>query len=368
MFEALKSLQRPILVTGATGFKGSWLCQLLDELDLDYIGVGLNDRESHYYSTDEVDNRIHFLDMSDYLSLKKFLVDINPSFIIHMAASSLVLESYKAPFSTFMNNFVSTLNLLEIAKEHLQETKVLVTTTDKVYKPGLMAHKHVEGDQMWGQDPYSHSKVCVEALVSAYQDLGEVRSKPWIYVARAGNVIGGGDINKDRLFSDLGLGVLEERKIEIRNPQHTRPFQYVLDVLFGYLFYLESIATDKALPLSLNFASHEDSITVERASVLFDLRGENVFYLNESTDSNRENPTLDLDSNLTKQALGWQNIVGTLDAIKLTKQWWERVKANPGSSYEATQRNIEDYLIQATSIPQMQFAFKNQIIASNNTR
>ena len=350
MFKNLQDVQRPILVTGATGFKGTWLCQLLDELGLDYVGIGLNDRDTHYYSTGTVNCRICFLDMTDFYALEKFLIEMNPSFIIHMAASSRVLESYKSPFFTFNNNFVSTLNLLEIVKEHLQGTKVLITTTDKVYKPVPLGKKYTERDQIWGQDPYSHSKVCVEVLASAYQEVGDMKSKPWIYIARAGNVIGGGDINKDRLFTDLGLAVLTGEKIRIRNPKHTRPFQYILDVLFGYLIYLEYIASGNMLPFSLNFASQEDSMTVEQATALFDLGEENLILVNNLIDSSRENPTLDLDSSLTKQALGWQNVVGTLEAIKLTKQWWEKLKSGSSTSYDATQTNIKEYLKLVTSI------------------
>lgn len=344
MFEALKGLEKPILITGATGFKGTWLCRLLDELNLDYIGIGLNDRNAHYYSTDNLYNRIHYLDMTNYSTLEKLLIDINPRLIVHMAASSLVLESYKTPFSVFNNNFLSTLNLLEIVKENLHETKVLITTTDKVYKPTPAGKKYLEKDEIWGQDPYSHSKVCVEVLASAYQKLDKIRVKPWVYVARAGNVIGGGDINQDRLFADLGMAILTGKKVYIRNPQHTRPFQYILDVLFGYLHYLESIALEKVLPLALNFASQDDSITVEHATALFGIGKEKLTFLNKFTHLIKENPTLDLDSSLTKEVLGWQNLVGTVEAINLTKQWWEKLRSGSYTTFDATQTNIKDYL------------------------
>ena len=341
MFEQLKNSKSPVLVTGATGFKGTWLCQLLDALAIDFVGIGLNDRENHFYSLNPLDDRIHILDMTDFYSLKSFMLSINPRHIIHMAASSLVLDSYKSPHLTFSNNFNSSLNLLEIVKENLDETKILITTTDKVYKPQLSREKFIESDPLWGQDPYSHSKVCVEALVDAYQKL---REKPSLYVARAGNVIGGGDVNKDRLFSEIGMATVTGDKVVIRNPSHTRPFQHVLDVLFGYLHYLEAISLRRDIPLALNFANQQASLSVKEATKAYGLDESSLIFLDETNISKKENPILDLNSNLTSQVIGWSNIMSTKEAIELTKQWWEKIKLDPSASISTTQCNIKDYL------------------------
>jgi CDP-glucose 4,6-dehydratase len=346
MFEKLKKSGKPIVVTGATGFKGTWLCKLLDALDIDYLGIGLDDRSSHYYTTDRLDNRISIVNMTDFYELKKFLLDINPNLIIHMAASSLVLESYKSPFAIFSNNFNSSLNLLEIVNEHLHETKILITTTDKVYKPVASHKKFIESDQIWGQDPYSHSKVCVEALANAYQNLSSTSKIPSIYVARAGNVIGGGDINKNRLFSELGLAIITGEKVAIRNPYHTRPFQHVLDVLIGYLYYVEAIAAGKVIPLALNFANKEDSLTVQEATTIFGLSKSSTIFKTKTSDSKKENPMLDISSNLTRNTIGWSNMMSSTDAIRLTREWWETVKLDPVSSLNVTEKNIKDYLTQ----------------------
>ena len=188
--------------------------------------------------------------------------DVRPSAIIHLAAQPLVLKSYQDPLETFQTNCMGTANVLKAAFETPSVEIVLVITTDKVYRNDNSGRRFVESDPLEGKDPYSASKVAAEAVCAAWQQISKISGGPKVLVARAGNVIGGGDFAKDRLIPDVIRAVSLGNPIKIRNPLATRPWQHVLDPLIGYLKYMEhGLETPNAEP-SLNFGPLEPSLQV----------------------------------------------------------------------------------------------------------
>jgi CDP-glucose 4,6-dehydratase len=239
----LSRLSGPVLITGHTGFKGTWLTILLEKLGIPTIGYSLKPLQGSLFERAEVTGRIPelFADIRDRNSLNSFIELHKPSCVIHMAAQPLVLESYNNPFETFDINVMGTVNLLETSFNHDFIQSIVVVTTDKVYRNDNSGRKFIETDPLEGKDPYSASKVATEAVVSAWQQISKAQGGPRVISVRAGNVIGGGDFANNRIIPDLVRSIMIEKKdVVIRNPESTRPWQHVLDSLAGYILALEA--------------------------------------------------------------------------------------------------------------------------------
>jgi CDP-glucose 4,6-dehydratase len=256
--QRLRELPGPLLLTGHTGFKGTWMTFLLEHLNVPVVGYSLHAEEDSLFDRAERTAAIPevFADIRDYETLEKFIDLHKPSIIIHMAAQPLVLKSYENPRETFDVNVMGTVNVLDIAIKKNFVKAIIVVTTDKVYRNDNSGRAFVETDPLEGKDPYSASKVGAEAVVSAYQQVSKVDGGPSVVSVRAGNVIGGGDYAVNRLLPDLIRGYLNSKIVQIRNPESTRPWQHVLDPLLGYLLALESAITVKTFD-SFNFGPDE---------------------------------------------------------------------------------------------------------------
>jgi len=254
--------KKKVLITGHTGFKGSWLCILLKILNAEIHGISLKPKKKSLFNQTNIIQNLSsntYLDINNLELLKKKLKKIKPEVIFHLAAQPLVLESYHDPVETFKTNIMGTVNLLEAIRFTKSIKSVVIITTDKVYKIGTKNKIYKEEDQLGGLDPYSASKVSVELIVKSYIksffDFSKLKNK--ISTARAGNVIGGGDYSKDRLLPDIIHSINNNKILKIRNPNHIRPWQHVIEPLAGYLMLAEKqYKTDKNTIHAWNFGPY----------------------------------------------------------------------------------------------------------------
>lgn len=316
----------PILVTGHTGFKGTWLTLLLERLGIEVVGYALDANPDSLYRRIARENQIHekFGDIRDFKSFENFVSLTKPKAIIHLAAQPLVLTSYESPLETFEVNVMGTVNILEVARQTDYIKTVLAITTDKVYRNNEMGVPFKEMDPLAGKDPYSASKVGSEAAISAWQNIVENSTGPKIVALRAGNVIGGGDWAHGRLIPDLIRGFSTNKDIKIRNPRSTRPWQHVLDPLVGYLLALVETLGGSDIR-ALNFGPSEKSLSVERVVEIAKNSWNSTAKLNkEESQSKLESICLELDSTLASKLLNWQPAWSQQSAIESSITWWKR--------------------------------------------
>ena len=347
--KTLQNLPGPVLITGHTGFKGTWMQFLLQQLGVSAIGYSLKPEKDSLYDRAKLKGHIpeKFADIRNYKKLKKFVLKHRPSVIIHMAAQPLVLESYKTPIETFDVNVMGTANLLDVSFSVDSVQVVLVTTTDKVYRNDNSGRAFIETDPLEGKDPYSASKVGTESVIKAWQQLSEVSGGPKVVSVRAGNVIGGGDLGKDRLIPDIVRSYIFGKPLSIRNPKSTRPWQHVLDPLVGYLMTAEYLLNGNNLT-SVNFGPTEEVMSVQQVIEIAKTHLDKSMKIiieeqKESDNQHIEADLLSLNSNLAYQALGWKSLINKTTAIGLTLNWWYEVLSNNKDSCDLVRRQIQEY-------------------------
>lgn len=336
-------LDGPVLVTGHTGFKGAWLVLLLQKLGIKVIGVSLPKEDQYLYSNlhSKVEIKEYFFDIRNYAEVSAVILKEKPKFIIHLAAQALVLDSYANPSETFSTNIMGTLNVLEASAKLDTKPKILVATTDKVYKNQGLQKRFIESDSLGGKDPYSWSKVGTESVVGAYQNMFKLVNGAKVVSVRSGNVIGGGDRSKNRLLPDIISGAFENREICIRNPKDTRPWQHVLDPLWGYLLAITTEHSEEAF----NFSPQESSYSVDEVVQIAKESFANppvVKY--QQNVSDLETQYLDLDSNKARDLLKWSNKWDQKASIKSTIKWWENVYLNNKSITDSCEIDIKQLL------------------------
>lgn len=343
----LRATQGPTLLTGHTGFKGTWATLLLEHLKVPVVGYSLEAEENSLFCLADRVGAIpeKFADIRNYHELETFIDDQRPSTIIHMAAQPIVQESYRSPRQTFDINVMGTVNILDIAfkKNYLQA--IIVITTDKVYKNDDNGKLFVETDPLEGKDPYSASKVGVEAAVKAWQQIEKIFGGPKVIAVRAGNVIGGGDFASNRIIPDLMRGVLKGETVEVRNPRSIRPWQHVLDPIGGYLRALESALSGKNIQ-NLNYGPLGENLSVlqisEIATEYFpDLKIQTAY---DSAQKWMEATNLNLDSRLAMESLQWKIKWTQTESVHKTFQWWKKFIHEPKEVLKHCTEEIEEYL------------------------
>jgi CDP-glucose 4,6-dehydratase len=300
-------------------------------LNIEVVGVSLPPIDGSLYSRANRQGKIReeFVDIREASSLRVLVEKIKPSGIFHLAAQPLVLESYKAPLQTFETNVMGTANLLDAAFKVDSTKFIICATTDKVYKNEEKGIRFKESDSLAGKDPYSASKVGAEAVISAWQQISRINSGPRVVSVRAGNVIGGGDFSEDRLLPDIIRGFTYNSQVVIRNPKSTRPWQHVLDPLFGYVMTAQSVLLGTKLD-SINFGPDEKSLSVHEVVEIVNSEGAlgripNLEIQSVTENANTESQLLDLDSSLAQNKIGWKPAWSQKDAIKATLNWWDQV-------------------------------------------
>src|SRR5665648_108262 len=323
-----------VLVTGHTGFKGSWLSLWLKELGAEVIGYSLDPptKPSFFEAVDLKNKLIHIIgDVRNEKHLLSVFEKYQPEFVFHLAAQSLVRFSYKEPRLTYETNIMGTINVLEVVRKTKSVKVCIVITTDKCYENKEWVYGYREIDPMGGYDPYSSSKACAELVVSAYrnsffnpEDYGKNHNVD-LSTVRAGNVIGGGDWGKDRLIPDCVKTLSQNKIITTRNPHATRPWQYVLEPLSGYLLLGSKMYKDgKRYSSAWNFGPNDnDIITVEEiVKSVIQNWGSGNYKINTSR-QHHEAGILKLNTSKTRKFLGWKPVYNIYETIKRTVNWYK---------------------------------------------
>ncbi len=307
---------KKVLITGHTGFKGSWLCLLLNELGADVYGYALPPKTTPNLFSEAHINKIitsYLGDIRDFEKLEGVLHQIQPDIIIHMAAQALVIESYKNPRETFEINIMGTVNLLDAARTTKSVKAIINVTTDKCYENKEWYWSYRENEPMGGYDPYSNSKGCSELVTSSYRNSYFNLNKyadhgVAVASARAGNVIGGGDWSDDRLIPDFIRAITNGQNVKIRSPYATRPWQHVLEPLSGYLtLAVKLFSQGPKYAEAWNFGPNEDDAqNVEWITkTICKLWGDGASYSIDTNSHPHEANYLKLDCSKAKAELGW---------------------------------------------------------------
>lgn len=322
---------RRVLVTGHTGFKGSWLTVWLKSLGANVSGISLSPAPGYLNLFEEaniaegINSRI--CDIRDRKSVLQLVKEVNPEFVFHLAAQSLVRESYAAPVETFETNVIGTVNILEALRGIRSLKGVLVVTADKCYENREWHWGYRETDAMGGHDPYSASKGCAELVTASYRrSFYSEENSALIASARAGNVIGGGDWAVDRLIPDLIRGATADKHTLVRYPQATRPWQHVLDALGGYLKLAEKLwSGDRSFADAWNFGPTDaDIVSVSKVIELAQQAWPaiKVKFPNTSEQFLHEAALLKLDSSKSRSLLHWSPVWDLTQAVENTISWY----------------------------------------------
>ncbi len=315
-----------VLITGHTGFKGSWACLWLSQLGAHVVGMAIEpETNPNLFTLGDIGASVasHLVDLRDADAAETLVRAARPDVVLHLAAQSLVRRGYASPLETFAVNTLGTTNLLEAIRVAAKPLAVLIVTTDKVYENSEDGHAFTESDPLGGHDPYSASKAAAEIVTRSYAR--SFFSDTRVATARGGNVIGGGDFAEDRLVPDVWRAAQAKRPVTLRYPDATRPWQHVLDCLNGYLVFLEDLASSKSLPHALNFApDNTDTFTVS-AMVERLQRGLDVpaGWKQEAGDIPKEMQVLRLSCAEAMAALGWRNLLDADRAIGWTVDWYK---------------------------------------------
>jgi len=330
------------LVTGHTGFKGAWLTLLLQARGHTVSGLALDPEPGALFEVAGVGERLqqdHRVDIRDADATRKAIVQVKPDAVIHMAAQALVRESYREPRLTYETNAMGTMNVLEAVAQAGTAQAMVVITTDKVYRNVNQSAGYVEDDPLGGDDPYSASKAMADIMTASW-----VKSFPGVptAIARAGNVIGGGDVCKDRLLVDLLAAYSGGRAAQLRMPQAVRPWQHVLDCVNGYLVLTDALLAGRGRG-AWNFGPGPEAfVTVgEVATIVADLWGGGARWEAPEGNHPHEAGLLALDASKARRDLGWYGRLGFRDALEWTVDWTRR-SAEVGP-LAATQQQIDRF-------------------------
>jgi CDP-glucose 4,6-dehydratase len=316
---------------------------LLDKLGIEWYGISLEPKPDSLYNliTKKKKSSEFFVDIRDYDTLKKIISKINPKYVIHLAAQPLVLNSYSEPRETFETNILGTVNLLDALIKHTSVSRIIVATTDKVYKEKKFKTSFKESDPLGGKDPYSWSKVGTEATVGAWQQISKIQGGPKIISVRAGNVVGGGDGSENRLLPDLIKGFIANSSVNIRNPDSTRPWQHALDPLSGYLLALATESNEN----SFNFSPDGKSLSVKEVTQIARKAWNNQTKIIINNEENSlETKSLSLNSTKAKQKLKWHSNWTQKGSVLSTVEWWKNVTSRSLSPGDACMKDVGELL------------------------
>ena len=345
---------RKVLITGHTGFKGSWLAFWLYKMGAEVCGYSLEaPTEPNHFNLLELPIRSEIGDIRDQKNLNKVFTEFQPEIVFHLAAQPLVRLSYLEPIETYETNVIGTLKVLEICKKTTSVKAIINVTSDKCYDNKEWIWGYRENDAMGGFDPYSSSKGCAELLASAYRNsyfnLHDYGKKHTTLLAsvRAGNVIGGGDWAIDRLIPDIIKAVSQNIKVQIRNPNATRPWQHVLEPLSGYL-----LVGQKLLEGNMNAAEawnfgpeEEGSISVKKIVENFKKYWAKIEYeINTPKDLFHEANLLKLDCSKAHNILSWNPVWNSEKTFKITVEWYKMYYEN---NIIITESDLIEYITDA---------------------
>lgn len=332
------------LITGHTGFKGAWFAMVLQNLGHTVAGYSVGFEKNSLYEQiceHKLFSNEKFGDIRDLTKFKNFVLRENPDVLVHFAAQSLVRESHRNPGETFQVNVIGTLNCLQVAQSINSDLICLVITTDKVYKNSPQLRMFVEEDPLKGSEPYGMSKAIADLAANYWISNGLLKRAA---IARAGNVIGGGDVCPERLLPDLISAYSEGHSPILRSPNAVRPWQHVLDCLSGYLAIINDLANGGASDI-WNIGPDLDShATVKEVQeITGTLFKQETVTISQIPDEMPETEFLGLDSGKIRTRLGWSNVYNLTEAIEQTVTWHSKVNAGI-SPFLVSMSQIEEFL------------------------
>lgn len=346
---------KKVLITGHTGFKGTWLCKVLLELGAEVIGYALEPpTEPSLFSMLGMQQKVDSIigDIRDMEYLEQTFREVQPEIVIHMAAQPLVRESYRNPVDTYSINVMGTVNLLECVRLTSSVKSVVNVTTDKVYRNNEWDKGYVETDYLDGYDPYSNSKSCSELVTHSYVQSFLQEAGVAVSTCRAGNVIGGGDFAKDRIIPDCIRAATAGTDIIVRNPYSTRPFQHVLEPLFAYLLIAMEQYKDASVMGCYNVGPEDESCVTTGALVTLFCERWNcdlpqtfrlVNWVNQYDGGPHEANFLKLDCTKLKSTFDWKPKWSIEQAVEQVVVW-EKVCVSGGDIDACIQQQIKDYM------------------------
>ena len=341
-----------VIITGHTGFKGSWLTAWLKQLGANIMGISLDlPTNPSHFKVSNIGKNIKDvrLDIRDRKKLENKIINFKPKFIFHLAAQSLVAKSYMAPSLTWQTNVIGTLNILEILRKLKNSCNAVIITSDKCYFNKEVHYGYKETDVLGGKDPYSGSKASAEILVKSYIDSFFLKSNKNIRIAtaRAGNVIGGGDWANYRIIPDCVRSWSKNKKAKLRNPNATRPWQHVLEAVGGYLCL--------AINLNANQNIHSESFNfgpdLQKENSVLELvkeissHWEDVSWKKESLSRGKfyESSLLRLNCNKARKILKWKCILKFEETTKLVASWYRSFYSSSKNANYTTNQQIRNY-------------------------
>ena len=316
-----------VLVTGHTGFKGCWLALLLKDLGAEVVGISLPPEELQSLYVDarigaEISSEF-FQDIRDEIAIDKAIRGSHIDYVFHLAAQAYVRRSVRNPAESITTNINGTANVLISALTQEKLLGITVVTTDKVYENLGVSKPFLESNKLGGIDPYSASKAAAEIIVASIGTSCNPFGIP-VTTVRAGNVIGGGDWGEERLVPDLVKTLMKNSDLVIRNPNATRPWQYVLDCLYGYLLVAQAHLEKRSdVPASVNFGPNE-SLSVMELHSLFEVAFDKRINLEFIKSTIPESESLTLDSGLARKYFGWEASLSPTQAVRQTADWYSK--------------------------------------------
>ncbi len=341
---------KKIIVTGHTGFKGSWLCLWLISLGAKVIGISKNvPTNPSNFLVNKIDKNMRtiFCDIKNLKSLKKIIINQKPDYIFHLAAQSLVKKSFKDPILTWQSNLIGTVNVLESLKFLKKKCVSVFITSDKSYKNLEIKRGYNENDTLGGDDPYSASKGAAEFAIQSYikSFFNKKNNKIFLAVARAGNVIGGGDWSEDRLVPDCIKSWSKNKMAIIRSPNSTRPWQHVLEAISGYLYL--AMRLNKNIKLhgeAFNFGpSNLNNYKVIQLLTQFNKIWKNAKWKIVKDKKFKESKLLKLNCNKAKKKLNWKSTLSFKETIFYTADWYKNYYAGNKKIADVSLRQIIDF-------------------------
>ncbi len=352
-FEELERFYKgkTVLVTGHTGFKGSWLALWLVKMGANVVGYALPpSTEKYIYTQAHLSKKIIDIiaDVNDFKRMKTVFAAHKPDIVFHLAAQAILRRSYDEPLITLRDNVLGTIHILEAMREQKTKAGVMVTS-DKCYKNREDAQGYTENDELGGHDPYSTSKACAELAIDSHRKSFLRKEGISVASARAGNVIGGGDWGQDRLIPDIIKAYEAGREAVIRIPDAVRPWQFVLEPLYGYLLLGKELYENQPVDEAWNFGP-DDKLTVPVREVVSEITkklnfNKVVYEKSQASPKKHETKLLVLNSEKAKKRLGWKPQLNMDKTISYTVDWYK----NYGTKdvYELCCKQIDDFMCDA---------------------
>lgn len=347
--------EKKVLITGNTGFKGSWMCMVLLGLGAKVYGYALEPEKESLWNILNLDSKTttRYGDIRNLSELQSFMNEVQPEIVIHMAAQPLVRTAYEEPVYTYETNVMGTVNILEVVRQTNSVKSFLNVTTDKVYKNREWDWGYRENEELNGYDPYSNSKSCSELVTSSYKNSFFNSTKDGrvvaISTARAGNVIGGGDFAKDRIIPDCIRAAYKHEDIIVRNPFSTRPYEHVLEPVIAYLMIAKEQYEDPSKAGNYNVGPNEtDCYSTGRIVDLFckewsEQTGEGMKWIDRFDGGPHEANFLKLDCSLIKKTFGWVPTWTVADSMKAIVEWHIAYR-NKEDMTACTNKQIDKFL------------------------